>query len=282
MGEAIQPTSSHVVCIGNVKGGTSKSTTAIHLCVALQASGQIVGAIDLDVGQQSFFRYLDNRVAYAKARGQEEAIRPPIRRSVKGSELVDRRQANARELDAFSAALEDLAPRCDVILIDCPGSDTYLSRLGHMHADTLLTPLSDSPIDLDLLARFDPLVNAHTEASLYAKLVWEARQLREEGGYPKTRWLTVLNRYEAGTDPRKLTAYHRLTALSGKLGFTVLPGIAERRLYRNLFTHGLTLFDIDRPKPSNPRFHDFIAAEAEMIALLEAIGMRKMRKVANG
>ncbi len=282
MDDIIQRVNSHVVCIGNVKGGTSKSTTAIHLCVALQFGGQVVGAIDLDVGQQSFFRYLDNRAAYAEARGQQDEILPPIRRSVKGSDLVDRRQANARELDAFSAALEDLAPRCDVILIDCPGSDTYLSRLGHMHADTLLTPLSDSPLDLDLLAHYDPLVNAHTEAALYAKLVWEARQLREEGGHTPTAWLTVLNRYEAGSDPRRSMAYSRLAKLSEKLDFTVVLGIAERRLYRDLFTHGLTIFDIDRPKASNPRFHDFIAAEAEMIALMEAIGMRKMRRVSNG
>ena len=50
----------HVIVLGNEKGGSGKSTTAMQLFVALARAGHRVGALDLDFRQQSFFRYLDN------------------------------------------------------------------------------------------------------------------------------------------------------------------------------------------------------------------------------
>ena len=41
------------------------------------------------------------------------------------------------------------------MVIDAPGSDTWLSRLGHACADTLITPLNDSFVDFDLIGQVD-------------------------------------------------------------------------------------------------------------------------------
>ena len=57
-----QSGSAHVVVLGNEKGGSGKSTTALHIAVALLKAGQRVATIDLDCRQQSFTHYIDNRL----------------------------------------------------------------------------------------------------------------------------------------------------------------------------------------------------------------------------
>ena len=55
----------HIIVLGNEKGGSGKSTTAMHLVVALLHDGFKVGSIDCDARQGSFTRYVDNRKATA-------------------------------------------------------------------------------------------------------------------------------------------------------------------------------------------------------------------------
>src|SRR6185369_4119325 len=51
----------HVIVLGNEKGGSGKSTTAMHLIVSLLYDGHRVGSIDLDARQGSLTRYVENR-----------------------------------------------------------------------------------------------------------------------------------------------------------------------------------------------------------------------------
>ena len=53
----------HFIVFANEKGGTGKSTTAVHTAIALAASGHRVGALDLDQRQRTMTRYLENRDA---------------------------------------------------------------------------------------------------------------------------------------------------------------------------------------------------------------------------
>jgi Mrp family chromosome partitioning ATPase len=50
----------------NEKGGSGKSTVAMHIAVALLKVGQRVATIDLDSRQKSFTHYFENRKAWAK------------------------------------------------------------------------------------------------------------------------------------------------------------------------------------------------------------------------
>src|SRR2546423_3453938 len=61
--------SAHVVVLGNEKGGSGKSTTAMHVAVALMNCGQRVATVDLDSRQKSFTHYVENRRAWAKSAG---------------------------------------------------------------------------------------------------------------------------------------------------------------------------------------------------------------------
>ena len=63
---AVRPASAHVVVLGNEKGGSGKSTTALHVAVALMNVGQRVATIDLDSRQRSLTRYLENRRVWAR------------------------------------------------------------------------------------------------------------------------------------------------------------------------------------------------------------------------
>ena len=64
-----QSGSAHVVVLGNEKGGSGKSTIALHIAVALLKAGQRVATIDLDGRQRSFTHYIENRRAWAKRTG---------------------------------------------------------------------------------------------------------------------------------------------------------------------------------------------------------------------
>ncbi len=57
------PNRLHVIVFANEKGGTGKSTTAVHVAIALAAKGARVACFDLDHRQRTMGRYLDNRQA---------------------------------------------------------------------------------------------------------------------------------------------------------------------------------------------------------------------------
>src|SRR5215471_21712182 len=78
-----EPGRAHVLVIGNEKGGSGKSTTAMHIIVALLNDGGRVATIDLDARQGTLTRYIENRAAFAKRKGVEFAM--PIHAAVMAS-----------------------------------------------------------------------------------------------------------------------------------------------------------------------------------------------------
>jgi len=59
----------HLIVVGNEKGGSGKTTIAMHVAVALLKEGQRVGTIDLDSNQKSFTHYIRKSVHLGKASG---------------------------------------------------------------------------------------------------------------------------------------------------------------------------------------------------------------------
>ena len=173
----------HIIVVGNEKGGSGKSTTSMHVATALVRQGLRVGALDLDVRQRSFARYLENRSAFLAREGLD--LPSPI--------LAELPRGAAEGDDPLSAAVAELDRQADFIVIDCPGSHTRLSQMAHALADTLVTPMNDSFIDFDLLARLTPEGKV-MGPSIYAEMVWAARQMRGQAGAGPIDWIVLRNR----------------------------------------------------------------------------------------
>ncbi|MCK0069544.1 division plane positioning ATPase MipZ [Kordiimonas laminariae] len=232
----------YLIVLGNEKGGSGKSTTAMHVVIALLRDGYRVGTIDLDARQKSLTRYIENRQAFCKETGH--TLPMPEVRVIPRSEHRSSDAAEADEKERFEAAYIELADKVDVLVIDCPGSDTYLSRLAHTAADTLVTPVNDSFVDLDLLARVDPDTHKVIGPSLYAEMVWKARQRRSMADGGQIDWIVLRNRVGSLHAKNKERVEGVLSELTKRIGIRYIPGLGERVIYRELFLKGLTLMDL--------------------------------------
>jgi chromosome partitioning protein len=235
------PRSAHVVVLGNEKGGSGKSTTAIHVAVALLKAGQQVATIDLDCRQQSFTRYIENRKAWARRSGIDLEI--PDHRCIEIGGTMQIGDNELSEFAQFSAAVNAVENTHDFIVIDTPGSDSYLMRLAHAMADTLVTPLNDSFLDFDVLGTVDPTTYSVTGESHYSTMVREARKQRRTLDGASTDWIVVRNRLSMLGSRNKQLVAEGLDQLSFRLGFRPVDGFAERVVYREFFPRGLTALD---------------------------------------
>lgn len=232
----------HIIVVGNEKGGSGKSTTCMHVATALARLGFRVGALDLDLRQKSFGRYIENRRAYLARTGL--SLPTPDYRDLPEIDPATL-QPGENPYDArLSAAVAALDPVSDFVVIDCPGSHTRLSQVAHSLADTLITPLNDSFVDFDLLARIDPETNKVKGPSIYAEMVWNARQLRAQAGLKPIDWIVLRNRMGAQQMHNKRKVGAALEELSRRIGFRVAPGFSERVIFRELFPRGITLLDL--------------------------------------
>lgn len=259
----------HIIVVGNEKGGAGKSTVSMHVATALSRMGHKVGALDLDLRQRTFSRYIENRLANCLRHNvtlptPDYLDLPQIEKSTlsAGENVYDRR---------LSAAVSKLENEADFILIDCPGSHTRLSQVAHSLADTLITPMNDSFIDFDLLAHVDPETNKILGPSVYSEMVWNARQLRAQAGLKPIDWVVVRNRLGAQQMHNKKKIGDALEELSQRIGFRVAPGFGERVIFRELFPRGLTLLDLkDIGVPGQMNISN-VAARQELRALIKAL-----------
>ena len=232
----------HIIVVGNEKGGSGKSTTSMHVATALCRMGFRVGALDLDLRQKSFGRYIENRFAYLERAGL--TLPSPDYRElpdIDASQLQPGENPFDRRLSEAVSALE---PVSDFIVIDCPGSHTRLSQIAHSLADTLITPMNDSFVDFDLLAHVDPESGKVKGPSIYSEMVWNARQLRAQAGLKPIDWIVLRNRLGAQQMINKKKVGTALEDLSRRIGFRVAPGFSERVIFRELFPRGLTVMDL--------------------------------------
>ena len=260
----------HVVVVGNEKGGTGKSTISMHLIVSLLEQGLSVGSIDIDARQATLTRYLRNR----ESRKDRAELGLPLPEHVALPPTHDREGDEAKLRETFDA----MVAKHDVVVIDTPGSDHYLSRLGHSFADTLVTPLNDSLIDLDVLALVEPGTMKIQRPSHYSEMVWETKKARAiRGEKAVVDWIVLRNRL-SNLDARNKRDMEKLLAdLAKRVGFRVIPGLGERVIYRSMFLEGLTLLDL-RQKILGFEFSmSHVAARQELRSLVEAIGLTKLK-----
>src|SRR6202043_1849502 len=228
-----KPLSAHVIVLGNEKGGSGKSTTAMHVAVALLQAGQRVATIDLDSRQKSFTHYIENRRDWAERARIDLEV--PLHYCVARGFGLRLDEIEAQEFAAFAEAVSTVENTHDFVVIDTPGSDSYMMRLAHSMADTLITPLNDSFVDFDVLGLVDPTNFATVGVSHYAEMVREARRQRRlvDGGL--TDWVVMRNRLSQTASRNKKLVGAGVDALGRQLGFRVVDGFGERVIYREFF-----------------------------------------------
>ncbi|QYJ07205.1 division plane positioning ATPase MipZ [Qipengyuania flava] len=224
----------HRIVFANEKGGTGKSTTAVHVAVALAFRGAKVVAFDLDHRQRTMCRYFENRAETMRRRG------------------VDLPTAQCHVVEGLSpdemeALVAEKAAGADFVVIDTPGRDDPLARHSATTADTLVTPMNDSFVDFDLIGQVEGESFKVKKLSFYAELIWEARLKRSRASINEKRaqmdWVVVRNR-TGYTEARNMARIEQaLTEMSKRVGFRVAKGLSERVIYRELFPSGLTLLD---------------------------------------
>lgn len=220
----------HHIVFANEKGGTGKSTTAVHVAIALASRGARVACIDLDSRQRTLYRYLENRRDTIKRRG--------VTLPMPHFEVFDHDSQVTLE-----RLVDNWQNEVDFLIFDTPGRDDKFSRFVATRANTLVTPMNDSFVDFDLIGQVDPENFKVKRLSFYAELIWEARKTRAKSDGVTIDWVVVRNRLhnmEARNQQRMTDA---IAELSKRVGFRSVPGLNERVIYRELFPSGLTLID---------------------------------------
>ncbi len=258
-----------MIVIGNEKGGSGKSTTAMHIIISLLRMGFSVGSIDLDIRQKTLTHYFNNR----KKQLVNHPNLPMSHHEVVSSSLNNNRQeANKEEEISLHHTLTRLA-NYDFIVIDTPGSDSNLSRLSHAFANVLITPINDSFIDIDLLVKVDGSTYNIEKPSCYSEMVFEQRKKKLLYYKQNIKWFVLRNRLSHIEANNKKSVGQVLNKISSTQGFKVIPGLGERVIYRELFVKGLTLLDLRDEKINMVVKVSHVSARAEIRTLLKAINL---------
>lgn len=223
----------HVIAIANEKGGVGKSTMAFQIAIALANRGQRVVAIDCDPNQRSLERALLNRSASARQlRADFPTPRHCVLRQPTGAQLFQEIQRLDRD--------------ADVIVIDTAGADSPILRRAIAVADTLVTPINGSFVDIDMLAQIDPQRGTMRRKGHFAQLVCTIREARERRGMDRLDWVVVKNRVRLAEARQQDMVDATLARLAKRLDFRLLSPLRERVAFRQLALYGLTHADMKR------------------------------------
>jgi chromosome partitioning protein len=268
---SVRSPSAHVIVVGNEKGGAGKSTVAMHIAVALMKSGQDVATIDLDTRQKSFTNLIENRRAWAKLRDRDLAIPEHFCFGKLKYPSADEEVAGCKALED---TVDTLANKYGVVVIDTPGHDDYLTRLAHSLADTLITPLNDSFVDLDALGSVDPETFRITGTGHYAQMVEDARGQRRVRDHGTIDWIVLRNRLSSLGSRNKHRVGEGLQELSRRLNFRCIEGLADRVIFREFYPRGLTAVDdLDEITLGTRPTMSHVTARMEILALLASMGL---------
>lgn len=265
----------HVVVVGNEKGGSGKSTAAMHVIIGLLQMGHSVASVDVDSSQGTLTRYLANRLAFVKAAGsdvkspQHFTVEPP--QGLGHDERED--EDDGAKAERLKLLLEGGIINHDIVVVDTPGSAGPLSALAHSYADTLITPINDSFVDLDVLAHVDGARMAVMGPSHYAEMVWKQKQVRAQRDGGSIDWIVMRNRLSSLDAHNKRKMDDVLIDLSQRIGVRIVPGFGERVIFRELFLAGLTIMDLKDAIGQQALGPSHLAARQEVLDLIGAIGL---------
>jgi len=196
----------------------------------------------------------------------------PRHRRIARATTADRNAAEREDEARLADAMAELGDR-QVVIIDTPGSDSHLGRLGHAQADMLITPINDTLLDIDILAHIDPRKREVRAPSAYSKMVWELNEQRRARGREAIDWIVMRNRLTHIDAHNKRAIADLLEQLAERIGFRLAAGFGERVVFHELFLTGLTVLDLPDDKLRGWSNLSLSHARREIDGLLATIGV---------
>ena len=248
----------HIVTFANEKGGVGKSTLAFHVAIALAHAGQRVVAIDLDRRQRTLERGLTYRCGTASNLGV--ALPTP----------------QFAVLDQPSTAslfqtINRLGAKADFVILDAAGADSPIFRRVVALADTLVTPVNASFVDLELLGRLHPVSSMPGCAGCFGQTVATLREEKLAHKMGRIEWVVVKNRVRAAEKRQLARVDAALQRLSVAQDFRIAEGLSERVAFRELFQFGLTHLDLELiPEMTRAQ----VSSRTEISALIADLGLK--------
>jgi chromosome partitioning protein len=265
-------TGAHVILLGNQKGGSGKSTLAMHIAVALLQGGHRVTSVDLDYEQRTLTRYIENRRSTAKTR--QYSLHIPEHVCIDDLSHRGVKWDDGDRIDALSEVLRSYEGACDFILIDTPGAGNPLTVFSHGLADSVITPVNDSFVDLDIIFNMGPAADGILKPSRYAQTVQKAFEARRAISKRDPDWIVVRNRMSPLSSRNERGVVEALETLAKRGSFRTVSGLVERVVYREFFPLGLTTFDSFETSQIGVKPNvSHVLARLEVRQLLAALGL---------
>ena len=268
----------HIFVVGNEKGGAGKTTCSMHLIIGLLDRGYDIASIDVDSRQHSLTSYINNRNTYNQKNPGNKVMMPMhfhIMQSAKQD--IEREQ---EEQSSFEQALNQAKSHADYIVIDTPGSYTHLSKIAHSYADTIITPINDSFLDLDVMAKIDGVTLDISKPSIYSQMIWEQKMERATRDKGSIDWVVLRNRLANLDAHNKRNVSEALEKLAKRISFRIAPGFSERVIFRELFPQGLTLLDLKVANHNKSFSISHVAARQELRSFLDILGVKSNKQIA--
>lgn len=201
-----------VIVVGGTKGGTGKSTIAFHIAVNAFLLEKPIITYDYDFPQFSFTRYYNNR---------------------KKSKInIWKEHYSISDINHIPEFKKDC-----INIIDTPGRyDKNILNI-HKNADIIITPVNDSLMDIDTIMQVEQ--ERWGLPGNYYEAILENKKHNSQA-----MWLIVRNRSSATHSKYKVLIEKKLDELAKRLNCSIMQGLKERNIFRELFADGTTVFDI--------------------------------------
>lgn len=256
----------HIIVVSNEKGGTGKSTISMHLAISLLQEGFSVAVIDCDGRQGTLSKYVENRLKFCQAKDLN-LLTPAL---FTHSPTADYHKIPEHQL-AIKQQINELQFQYNAIIIDTPGTKNYLFEEAHNYADTLITPMTDSLIDLNVMANIDFASSTIGKPGHYASFIWDVKKQMAQSGRHYLNWIVTGNKTSVYNSKNRNAVFEYLERLGKLYGFRFTTGLKDRVIYKELFLEGLTVLDMQHEKLKLKMTVSHIAAKREIRSIAEFI-----------
>lgn len=219
-----------IITIGGFKGGTGKTTIAALLSVAAVNDGLRVAVLDLDRNTRNMSSFVTRRRAAGLPSPDHVMLMDlddPVKRKYNGRLEPLARMAR---LDGY-----------DLLVIDTSSGNVADVYEAHLLADSILTPMNESPADLHGL--FTPPGAPQAPKINYREMIDTVRFDRRRAGLPAQRWHVCVNRVSALPTRLGQTVTDQIERLSKEAGFEAAWRVRDRVAHRSIAQDGRTVFD---------------------------------------